>query len=821
MSALMTRHTPIKPAPVRYELSVAGMTCGGCIRSVETALGAVPGVIRAEADLVTRRAIVEAEPDVNLTALSEALAKKGYATDAQELTFAIDGMHCGSCVARVEEATLSVPGVQSATANLTTSTLTVTVLDGATVRSGIPAALERIGYRADPVAPEAPPKANETSGAARAAAIAAALSFPVFATEMGGHLVPAFHHWLLGTIGQTPLWVFQALLTTLVMIGPGRGFYEKGIPALARGAPDMNTLVAVGTLAAWGFSMVVLLAPTLIPPDARFVYFEAAAVIVTLILAGRWLEARARGQTGAAIRALMARQPQTVRLANGRDVPVASLALDDLIVARPGEAFAVDGIVTDGEGYVDEAAITGEAAPVAKRPGDPVTSGTLNGTAALTYKATATGQNTVLAQIIALVARAQSTRLPVQDLVNRIAAWFVPAVLAIAAATVLIWLVFGPAPSVANALVAGVSVLIIACPCAMGLAVPTSIVVGSGRAAELGVLFRQGAALQQLAGVQTVAFDKTGTLTSGRPELAELTTHGMSETDALCMIASVESASEHPVAGAVLRAAAEAGIDVIAVQDAQAVPGLGISAKVDGESVVVGTKAHMMSLGIETEPLDLPAARLRDAARAPIFAAREGTVFAVFAVVDQARPEAASTVASLQSSGIDVVMLTGDAPEVAQALGRDLGISDIRAGLRPDDKHAAVAALRENRGVVAFVGDGINDAPALAAADIGIAIGTGTNIAIEAADVVLRSGDLNGVSSAFRISKRTMANIHQNLFWAFGYNVALIPVAAGMLTLFGGPMLSPILAAGAMAVSSVLVLTNALRLRFVSKGAGA
>ena len=708
----------------------------------------------------------------------------------------------------------SVPGVVAASANLASRELTIETLSD--TDRALVEALSSTGFDAQPAKGTDPAGAiphDEITSARIRAIIAAALTLPVFVSEMGAHLIPAFHHWQMAVFGQGAVWGMQALLTTLVMFCPGRVFYRRGIPALLRGAPDMNALVALGTLAAWMYSLTVLLAPSLLPEAARFVYFEAAAVIVTLILTGRWIEARAKGATGAAIRALMALQPQTVHHSDGREIPLSDVRVGDTLIARPGDGFAVDGVVTSGTGFVDEAMITGEPNAVPKTVGDPVTSGTLNGATALGYRATATGSDTVLSQIVAMVAVAQSARLPVQDLVNRIAAWFVPAVLSIAAVTVVAWLAFGPDPALAQALVAGVSVLIIACPCAMGLAIPTSIVVGSGRAAELGVLFRQGDALQRLTEMRAIAFDKTGTLTEGRPVMTDFQTFGMDRDDAFALVAAAETGSEHPVARAVLDAAKSR--DLPSTEAVRALPGQGVEATVNGATVRVGTPEAMTAASIDISVAQDAIAQITNQNAAPILAARDGIVFAAFSVRDRARDEARATIHALKGKGLHVAMLTGDTVEVATALGQDLGISDIRAGLRPEDKRTALKDIAQNHGPVAFVGDGINDAPALATADVGLAVGTGSNVAIESADVVLRSADLSGVTAAFEISQRTLTNIHQNLVWAFGYNIALIPVAAGALVVFGGPMLSPMLAAGAMALSSVLVLANALRLNWV------
>ncbi|MFT7510755.1 MAG: Cu+-exporting ATPase, partial [Sulfitobacter sp.] len=667
-------------------------------------------------------------------------------------------------------------------------------------------------------------KADEAEDLRRSFLLAFALALPVFVLEMGSHLIPAIHTAIMQTIGFQTSWMIQFALTTVLLLGPGRRFYTTGYPALLRRAPDMNSLVALGTSAAYGFSVVALFAPALLPAASRAVYFEAAAVIVTLILLGRWLEARAKGRTGAAIAKLVRLAPSTARVERDgvlSDVAVVELRLGDLIHIRPGERLAADGLVASGSSYIDEAMITGEPLPVAKVLGDPVTGGTVNGTGALTVTATAVGADTTLAQIIRLVEDAQGSKLPIQALVDRVTLWFVPAVLAIALVTVLAWVLFGPEPALTHALVAGVAVLIIACPCAMGLATPTSIMVGTGRAAELGVLIRKGVALQALSDVAVVAFDKTGTLTMGKPVLTDFEViDGQDAGAILADVASLEQASEHPIAEALVKAAQAKGLVMQTPEDVVAVVGHGVRGHVDGRALLVGAARMMVAEGIEVGELGMRADGFADAGKTPVFVARDGKCVASFAVADTVKASSAEAIRALHAMGLRTVMITGDAQGAADAIARQLGIDEVVAEVLPSGKTDALERLKVH-GKVAFVGDGINDAPALAAADVGLAIGTGTDIAIEAADVVLMSGDVQGVARAVDISRRTMRNIRQNLFWAFAYNVALIPVAAGVFYPAFGWQLSPILAAGAMALSSVFVLSNALRLKAVRLEASA
>ncbi|SFR44731.1 Cu+-exporting ATPase [Yoonia tamlensis] len=737
---------------------------------------------------------------------------------AIEQKFQITGMSCAGCAGRVETALGKVDGVTKAYVNLANGTATVT---SALAPTKIAQVITDAGYAAQPITPQAPAQADQDDAAQvvlRQFIIAALLTAPVFALEMGGHLFPALHHFIMKTIGMQASWTLQFVLTTLVLAWPGRVFFAKGIPALRRFAPDMNALVVMGAGAAWAYSVVALFAPALLPAASRAVYFEAAAVIVTLILLGRWLEARAKGQTGAAIKRLIALRPDTATvLRDGVEhaVPIEELAKGDIIILRPGARIATDGVVTQGASYIDESMVTGEPVPVEKTVGDSVVGGTINGNGALHIRATAVGADTMLARIIDMVEGAQNARLPVQDLVTKITLWFVPAIMGVAALTVLVWLFFGPAPVLSHALVAGVCVLIIACPCAMGLAVPMSIMVGTGRAADLGVLFRQGDALQALAAVDTVAFDKTGTLTQGRPVLTDVVAITGDKDALLQQVASVESLSEHPLASAIIAAASA---PLPSVSDFSAITGHGLRGVVDGRVILVGAARLLAREGIDPAPLEPVAQGFASAGKTPVMVAVDGVPAGVIAVADQLRPSAKSTVRQLQAMGKRVVLITGDAARTAQAIGAELGISDIYADVLPAGKVDVITQLQTGGQNVAFVGDGINDAPALAAAQVGVAIGTGTDVAVQTADVVLMAGDPAGVVNGIKLSKATMVNIRQNLIWAFGYNILLVPVAAGVLYPFSGLLLSPQLGAGAMALSSVLVVTNALRLRWV-KGA--
>ena len=806
-------------------LAIDGMTCASCVGRVDRGLKAVIGLRDVSVNLASETAQFRADGTEPIWQAVKALEDLGYPVRRDSLTLDVASMTCASCVGRVERTLRALQGVIEVSVNLAAETATVTFLAGATSPDDLLDALNEAGYPATLAKGGAAGqdrsarKKEEARRLARQVALAAALALPVFLLEMGGHAIPAVHAFIARTIGHQTSWMLQALLTTLVLIGPGRGFFRIGVPALLKGAPDMNSLVAVGTAAAYGYSMIATFLPGLMPPALRAVYFEAAAVIIVLILIGRWLEARAKGRTGAAIEKLMGLQPQMALVErNGTfaEVAIKALQAGDVVLVRPGERIAVDGEVVTGESHVDESMISGEALAVAKSSGDPVTGGTVNGAGSLTFRATRVGAQTTLAQIIRMVEMAQGSKLPIQGLVDRITLWFVPAVLSIAAVTVVIWLILGPEPALSHALIAGVSVLIIACPCAMGLATPTSIMVGIGRAAELGVLFRKGDALQQLGAVGIVAFDKTGTITQGRPELTDLRlASGFESAEVLSLVAAAEMRSEHPISEAILRHARSKGLTIEMSAEFAAVTGYGVRAVVGQKTVLVGADRLMTREGVDFSALAEAELALAQQGKTALFAAIDGRIAAVIGVADPVKPTSRAAIAALKSRGLRVAMITGDKPETAAAIAREVGIDQVVAGVLPAGKVAALESLGKGA-KVAFVGDGINDAPALAHADVGIAIGTGTDIAMESADVVLMSGDLAAVANAVDLSRRTMANIRQNLVWAFGYNIALIPVAAGVLYPNFGLLLSPMLAAGAMALSSVFVISNALRLRWIA-----
>ena len=740
------------------------------------------------------------------------------------LVMSVSNMSCASCAGRVDKALRQLPGVLAVDVNLATETAQVTYTPDLASRADFIAASTAAGYAAQEHSEDShgqvqARKQQLAEAYGRRSRLAAFLAAPVIILGMGGHILPGFERLIADVIGQKANWIIQCIFATAVLFGPGLDFYRRGFPALWRGAPDMNSLVALGTGAAYAFSLIATFLPQVLPEGVSGVYYEPASLIVVLILFGRDLENRAKGRTGKAIQSLLGLRVKTAQVRRAGkfvECPIEEIVVGDVLSLRPGERVAVDGVVHEGSSYIDESMITGEPRPVEKSTGAALTAGTVNGMGHVIYEARRVGHDTTLSQIIQLVEQAQGAKLPIKALVDRLTLWFVPMVLTLAFVTVTVWMIWGPAPALPYALVAGVCVLIIACPCAMGLATPTSIMVGTGRAAEMGVLFRKGDALQLLADVDVIAFDKTGTLTRGQPVLTDLdVADGLGRRAALQVMASVEQGSDHPIARAIVMAAAEEGLDLLPIQDGQTYAGLGLSAHVAGEEVILGTERFMRERGIDVKGYHGSAEALASQGKSVIFAARAGQVIALAGVSDALKPSTQGAIARLKAAGITVVMLTGDRRDAALQIAADLGIDQVHAELLPADKSRVLAELKTKARQSAFVGDGINDAPALAAADIGIALGTGTDVAVESADIVLMSGDLLGVVNAIEMSRLTLRNIKQNLFWAFGYNVALIPVAAGALYPAFGMLLSPILAAAAMALSSIFVLANALRLRYV------
>ena len=821
-------------APIPFTLLVNGMSCASCVGRIERKLSTLPGVTSVNANLVTQEVTVTAKPPVPAEQIIHTLKQLGFEPKPAQLELAIEGMSCASCVRRIENALLAVPGVIHANVNLATQQAQIST--GQVAVDKLIQAIEQKGFSAQVLTADASITATHQQQQLQTSTqlqhlkqqlwLALTFAVPLFILEMGGHLIPSFAKWLDQNIGQSTLWLIQGLLAAAALLLPGRTLLKQGWQALWRLSPDMNSLVALGTSAAFGYSLVATFFPQLLPGGTVNVYYEAVGVIIALIILGRFLEAKAKSNTSAAIQGLVQLQPKTAWLiqADGQQsqCPIEQVQLGDQLAIRPGERIPLDGLVLTGTSFVDESMLSGEPIPVEKTAGDQLMSGTVNQAGHLTMQVQQTTEHTVLAQIIRLVEHAQGAKLPIQDLVNKVTAWFVPAVMLAALLTFLAWLIFAPASALSLALVNAVAVLIIACPCAMGLATPTSIMVGTGRAAQLGVLFRQGIALQSLQQTQVVAVDKTGTLTEGKPTLTDLiSSPGFSADQLLQWLASVEQSSEHPVAQAIVQAAQAQQLELLAITDFQSLTGLGISATIEQHAIVIGADRLMRQQNISLDSFSEQATALANQGKTPMYVAVDNQLAGLFAVADPIKPSTPVAINSLHQQGLKVAMITGDNQHTAQAIAKQLGIDQVIAEVMPAEKVAAVQQLQQQYGPVAYVGDGINDAPALATAEVGIAIGTGTDIAIEAADVVLMSGQLTGVVNALQISAATLRNIKQNLFWAFAYNTALIPVAAGVLYPINGTLLSPIFAAGAMAFSSIFVITNALRLRsFQPKLAG-
>lgn len=814
-----------RSAKTSFAFNIEGMHCASCVNNVEKAIKTVDGVDDVAVNLATERANVSLKnDDTNPVKIIKAIEDAGYSAKSETLQFSIKGMSCASCVSSVESALKNRVGVKDVNVNLSTEVATVQIFPGITDASNIIDAIHSSGYQAELITGrdeqtdrERKGREEELKTIKRSLLIAVLFSAPIFLIEMTSHLITPFQNWLNGVVNSQSLYYLFFVLASVVQLGPGLRFYKKGWPSLLRGTPDMNSLVMLGTSAAYGYSVVATFVPQVLPSGTVNVYFEASAVIITLILAGRYMEAIAKGRTSEAIKRLLnlqAKNARIIRKGREMDVPLKKVQPGDMVLVRPGEKIPVDGKVMDGNTYVDESMISGEPIPVQKTKGDEVIGGTINKNGSIYFRATKIGADTVLAQIIKMVEEAQGSKLPIQSLVNKVTNYFVPVVMVLAVITFGVWYIWGPEPALTFALVNAVAVLIIACPCAMGLATPTSIMVGTGKAAEMGVLFRQGDALQALRNTDTIILDKTGTLTKGRPELTDLETLNGFDPDLLLQwVASVENSSEHPIAEAIVQAAHAKNLELTEVSDFNSRTGFGVEAAVDGKQILIGADRLIEDAGLDLSLFNEKAEKLSGEGKTPIYVSVDNKVAAILAVADSIKQTTPEAIQALHDLDLEVVMLTGDKQQTAQAIANQLDIDDVIAEVLPDGKSNAVKQLQEQGKKVAFVGDGINDAPALAQADVGIAIGTGTDIAIESAEVVLMSGDLRNVPNAIALSQSTIRNIKENLFWAFIYNIILIPLAAGALYPAFGILLSPIFAAGAMAVSSVFVLGNALRLK--------
>ena len=827
---MKARSDPMKTVDgVSGDLSFAveGMRCAACVSSVERALRAVYGVEEAEVSLATEEARVRVSPDYTGTrALVEAVEQVGYTVPSKILRVGIKGMHCAACIAAVDSALHRVAGVLEVSVSLSAEEASLTVVPGVTKVDDLRETLSGAGYQLDELREEDSEGEREERRSREREAyttillwkfrVGAVLSVPVL---LFGHheFVPLLN--ALGPETLRLLWAVSGLLTLPIVGWVGRQFFSGAWRAFRNRQANMDTLVAVGTGTAFVYSVLAVSVPTVFPEGAAHPFFEAVAVVITLVVLGQALEARARGTTSRALRSLMDLRPQTARVIRGDEeveVPAEVVQSGDLLIVRPGERIPVDGMVLSGRSAVDESMVTGESIPVEKRPEDEVVGGTINRSGSFRMRATWIGQDAVLAQIAELVREAQASKPSIQRLVDRVAGVFVPVVLMLAVATFAVWYTVGPPPPLSYALVVAVSVLVIACPCALGLATPISVMIAVGKAAEHGILVRDGEALQRARQLHTVILDKTGTITRGKPVLTDtLAVEAWNEDELLCAAASAEGGSEHPLGQAVVEAARGRGLDLSDASSFEAIGGRGIRAEVSGREVLVGTPGLLADHGIDSVSLDPLWVRLSEEGKTPVMVAIEGLAVGVLGLADQEKDDSAAAIRRLKAMGLKVVMLTGDNERTARAMAKRVGIETVLAGILPEEKREVVARFRRETGhSVAMVGDGINDAPALASADVGIAIGGGTDVAMETADLILMGGSIHGVADSVELSVAAVRNMKQNLVGAFAYNVASIPIAAGVLYPFFGLLLSPMIAGAAMAFSSVTVVTNANRLRF-------
>ncbi len=809
---------PQATGPVRIDLPILNLTCAACAQTIEQVVKELIGVQRASVNFATGKAYVTYDPaQISLRDVKQAVEKAGYTVGGATAYLGLRDLRCASCVSFIEEALGATPGVLRATVNVATQQAEVEYLPGMATLADLRRAVESTGYRtveraaAEPEDAERAARLAEYRDLRKRFVFAGILAIAVLVLSFGEFL-PGLH-----AIPSQVNWLISFVLTTPVLFWAGSRFFTGAWSAFRHRTADMNTLIALGTGAAYLYSAVATFLPGMLPESLRAVYYDTTAVIVALILMGQLLEARAKGQTNEAIRKLMGLQSKTARVlrdANETDIPIEEVLVGDVVIVRPGEKVPVDGVVLEGTSSVDESMITGEPIPVGKKPGDEVIGATLNKTGAFRFRATKVGKDTALAQIIQLVQQAQGTKAPIQRMADLISGYFVPAVILVAIWGFALWFVFGPPPPLLHALVTAVAVLIIACPCALGLATPTSIMVGTGKGAENGILIRSAEALEMAHKLDAIVLDKTGTITKGKPELTDVVVGGaVAEAELLRLAASVEKASEHPLAQAIVDGAKARRIELTDPSEFEAIPGHGVRAVVDKRRVALGNRKLLEQTGAGLNGLETKAQALASNGKTPMYVVVDGQAAGLVAVADTVKDDSREAILLLKQLGLEVVMLTGDNRRTADAIARQVGVDRVLAEVLPEDKARNVQMLQQEGKTVAMVGDGINDAPALAQADVGLAIGTGTDVAIEASDITLIKGSLTGVAIAIELSKATMRNIKQNLFGSFIYNTLGVPIAAGALYPFFGILLSPIIASLAMALSSVTVVGNALRLR--------